>query len=549
MSLKKGKEAWDKVQAALEKMGYTGLRQAQRDCLIPILNGEDTFIVIPTGGGKTLLAAIPALVMEAAVVIFSPLVALMTDQAQQLNKRRVRAGFISSAHTEDQNAIELSDWLDGRTQVLLVAPERLESNSFMAAMRSRKPDLIVLDEAHCLSQWSSTFRPNYAKVGGFIRDISPEVVIAMTATATKEIYEDVEETLGREMRLERHYTPRENLQLSSRRAYNFEEVVSRVASIIKRDPEASTIIYCASVNHVTTMAAELSNNYGIETCYYHGQIKDASEKAMMQDAFMSGRVKVIAATNAFGMGIDKPDIRRIIHADLPLSLEALSQEIGRAGRDGKAAECILFDTDEGRRLQDLLWESSNPSSRLAAALLRLIIRNADTSGVCRLSVEDMVVYLGGDRSVNGALAFFTSLGVIERRQAEQLAEIKLIDKEVKVTPTQARVLEEVDRLGVKTQSGVYKIPLEVLASAVGTTKSGVRTHLTGLQKKGVIDFKPPSRVKETVLTGKKVYEEDLKFLDDRRSDEEKKLNLVRKYAKAADDEKQTFLMNYFHQSW
>lgn len=185
------KNGWEKVPEILTKMGYSDLRPAQKESLKSILSGEDTFCILPTGGGKTLLAAIPAMAFEWPVVIFSPLVALMRDQAKSLNRRGVRAGAISSGQGDVENAMEIQQWINGDTRVLLVAPERMENQQFIGAMQLRKPKMVVVDEAHCVSQWAANFRPNYRKIGEFIEAINPRLVVAMTATATQQIVDDV----------------------------------------------------------------------------------------------------------------------------------------------------------------------------------------------------------------------------------------------------------------------------------------------------------------------------------------------------------------------
>lgn len=541
-------DSWAKVPKALKKMGYASLRPAQEECLKSILGGKDTFVVLPTGGGKTLLAAIPALVLDTPVVIFSPLVALMVDQAYQLNTHRVRAGFISSAHNEDQNSIEVQDWLEEKTKVLLVAPERLKDESFRVVMRYRPPGMVVLDEAHCLSQWSSTFRPEYAKVGDFISEASPKLVLAMTATATKEIYEEVQTVLGRKLALQRHYTPRQNLHLFSHTVGDMWEAMVKVAEMIKSDPGKSTIIYCGSVAHVGQVAGTLSGNFGLDVTYYHGQMTNSSDKLLHQDLFMSGKVPTIVATNAFGMGIDKPDIRRVIHLDPPLSLESLSQEIGRAGRDGKDSECVLFLTPEGQEIQDTLWRASNPTSRTVREVLEYFRSSLDPMGVAHIPVSKIEKALGDDKSVNAAVAFLVSRGIIERRDGAKLATITEVEGRKPKTYAQSLIMDAVHRLGVKNSRGEYNVDIPAVANYVMISKDSVKQHLRNMRSDGTIIYEPPSRTKDTVITGE-LTEEDLKFIDARRKVEEEKLLNVRKYARTPDAEKQDFLTQYFSRAW
>lgn len=544
---KKKEEIWEKAYQELDRMGYKELRPAQGECLDDIFDGLDVFMFLPTGGGKTLLAVLPGLALELPVVIFSPLVALMQDQVTQLGKRRVRAGYISSAHTDGQNAIEMQDWVDGRTQVLLVTPERLNSPEFRAAIEARKPGVVVLDEAHCLSQWSATFRPEYVKVGKFVKDIDPEIVIAMTATATKEIYVDCMRVLGRDMKLEKYYSPRENLHLSSKDGGTFENIIDMVARDLVKDAIGPAIIYCSTVNHVVSMADALSNRYGMQVAYYHGKMTQPHDRAIQQDAFMSGRVNIIVATNAFGMGIDKPDIRHIIHADLPISLEALSQEIGRAGRDGQDSYCTLYDSVDSREMQELLCGSSNPTVDTVEKVLARFKQSRDPHGISHISIESIITDLGGDNSVQSAVTLLISRGVIRRDPPKKIATVKIVAPGAMYTETKAKVLQGVMEVGVE-RDGVYHVRLDSLATKIHMTIDSIKSHLSALRKVKKIEYTPPARTKDTTIL-RELSEEDREFIRKRREQEMRKVMAVRDYIKVPDDKKQDYLTDYFSQSW
>lgn len=542
----KKEEIWERAYKELDRMGYKELRPAQKGCLDDIFDGQNVFIFLPTGGGKTLLAVLPGLALELPIVIFSPLVALMQDQVTQLGKRRVRAGFISSAHTDGQNAIEMQDWVDGRTQVLLVTPERLNSPEFKAAINMRKPGVVVLDEAHCLSQWSSTFRPEYVKIGEFIKEIDPKLVIAMTATATKEIYIDCMRVLGRDMKLEKYYSPRENLHLTSYDGGTFDTIIDMVAREVKKHPDEPTIIYCSTVNHVVSMVEAFSDTYGMQVAYYHGKMTQPYDRAMQQDAFMTGRVKVIVATNAFGMGIDKPDIRHIIHADLPLSLEALSQEVGRAGRDGKDSYCTLYDSVDGRDIQELLCGSSNPSLETVEKTLERFKQSRDPHGISHISIESIINDLE-DSSAQAAVTLLISTGIIRRDPPKKIATVKVVAPGAMYTEVKAKVLQGVMEAGVM-RDDIYYVDLSALSLKLHMTIDSIKKHLSELRKGKKIEYTPPARTKDTIIL-REMTDADREFIEKRREQEMRKVRAVREYAKVADDKKQEFLTNYFSQSW
>lgn len=538
-------ENWKKIPEALEKMGYDALRPAQEACLKSILAGEDTFAVLPTGGGKTLLAALPALVCDMQVIVFSPLISLMADQVYAFNKHNVPASTINSSRGDAENSMALYQWVNGDIKVLLVSPERVKDAAFMRTIASRPPGMVVLDEAHCLSQWSVTFRPDYAEIGKHIEQFHAKYLLAMTATATKQIVEDVVRVMGCEkMRLQFHYQPRHNLKLTSAhdddQSWDYDRLHYQILQWVNEHPDWPTIIYCSTVRHVTDLAAYLSE-CNVEVAYYHGQIKGQAEKAIQQDAFMSGRVNVMVATNAFGMGIDKPDIRRIIHADLPMSLEAIAQETGRAGRDGKDSECIICATSDTLTAQEWLFNNACPGAnpvKFAYNYFNSTMRNGESQATLK-EIEEAF----GDSSTNAAVIFLTSQGVIERFTPPKQGLI-LIHTYQGCTPTQVKILDAVKRIGVLCNNSVYRVSIEALSGLVELTAAKVQTHLRNMQKTKKIDYTPPPRSKTTVIK-RSLTDDDLKLAAYHRKEGERAMWQVRGYAALPDDKKQAYLDAYF----
>lgn len=543
------KEAWSKVPDALAKLGYSELRPAQKACLESILAGEDTFCILPTGGGKTLIAAIPAIVFKWRAVIFSPLVALMRDQVQSFLRRGIRAGSINSSNADVENSTALQAWINGDQQILLVAPEQIKDGPFMNAMRMIKPDMVVLDEAHTMSEWAAGFRPAYNRCGDFVKEMDPKLVIAMTATATKEIVDDVTNILGiPEATIQRHYYPRQNLQLSSRTIMDVNNAHLDMLSVL-RSTTGSAIVYCSSVKHVTELY-EFFTAHGVDCTFYHGQMTNATQKQINQDNFMNGTTRVIVATNAFGMGIDKPDIELIIHADLPGSLEATAQETGRAARDGRTAQCIMYRTEYGEKVQEFLWNMSNPSTDTLKFVHNYLKSTADASGVSYATLEELKIASGDDAAAS-AVGTLVSLGVIGRADAPQVAHVKFANWFTstspiipKTTPQRTKILNAVVSGGVVEDDGWMSCDLAYIIKTAGVAKASVTAALRQLAKDGVIDYEGPKRSKASILMGD-LTEEHLKMADYRRTQESRKLFDVRNYVDTPDEKKQQFLLDYF----
>lgn len=543
------KERWEKVPAALSKLGYKELRDAQIPCVDRLFGGEDTFCILPTSGGKTLIGLMPTLVNEWRTVIFSPLIALMKDQVDGLCKKRVRAGMLNSNQSDTENWQELKDWDDGLTQVLYVAPERIANLQFRNVMRQNPPDFVIVDEAHVMSKDAATFRPAYMACGDFIKDFKPKQVLALTATATKEIVDDVKRILDRpDMVIERHYTPRLNLKLSGSWHTNQTEVWNEVVKLLRKI-KGSAIVYCATVRNVIGLTDYITR-CGIEATFYHGQITQPAVKDANQDAFMSGRVRVMVATNAFGMGIDKADIEGIIHADPPSSVEAIAQETGRAARDGRDAVCHMFTHPDGLRLQQFFWNMENPTPTVLRILMARLKKYQDADGQVFKTVDELLEGIQDD-SAEGAMSYLVSTGVVERtKPTTKVVQIAINEDEFdKLTPKQQALIAAVKDGGVEvdvTHAGnkVYNVDLAYLAAKTNVLPGTVSTTLKKLDKAGFITYVPPFTGKITKIL-RELTQEDMENAQKRRDHEWSKVCDARAYSTVADDKKQQFITEYF----
>ena len=359
----------NKLEALKTYFGYDAFRSAQEQIIDQILSGRDVLAVMPTGAGKSLCYQLPALLMPGITVVVSPLISLMMDQVKALNEAGVHAAYINSSLTENQigKALELA--AAGRYKIIYVAPERLETPRFLDFACHTELSMITVDEAHCISQWGQDFRPSYTRILSFIRQLPVRpVVSAFTATATERVREDILLSLE----LEDPYETvtgfdRENLYFEVRRGRNKKE---QIRKYLEEHREDSGIIYCATRKGVDELYLGLENA-GFAVGRYHAGMSAEARKRSQED-FIYDRIRVMIATNAFGMGIDKSNVRYVIHYNMPQSMENYYQEAGRAGRDGEPAECILYYSPQDTVINRMLLESKESYRDYEAEELRVI---------------------------------------------------------------------------------------------------------------------------------------------------------------------------------
>jgi len=367
-------ENQDKYSILREYFGYREFRGGQAEIIDALTAGRDVLCVMPTGGGKSLCYQIPAMLFPGVTLVISPLISLMQDQVRSLTRAGIRAAYINSSLTPRQYAQVLDLAAAGEYKILYVAPERLSVPEFLAVCAEMEISLIAVDEAHCVSQWGQDFRPHYLRISEFVGSLPRRPVVgAFTATATETVRQDVTRALQLRDPLEiTTGFDRPNLYFGVRKVrprHKNEELLS----ILAGRGEQSGIVYCATRKAVEEVADFLTEQ-GIPAARYHAGLPD-EERRQSQEAFVCDRIPVMVATNAFGMGIDKSNVSYVIHYHMPKDLESYYQEAGRAGRDGEAADCILFYTPGDVRLAQFLIENSEPNPELTSEQAEAVREN------------------------------------------------------------------------------------------------------------------------------------------------------------------------------
>ena len=402
------------VEALRQFFGLTTFRAPQETVVESILSGRDTIVVMPTGGGKSLCYQLPALLLDGVTLVVSPLIALMKDQVDALNARELPAAMINSSLSRREQYAVIDGVRAGRYRLVYVAPERFRDTSFVEAIGACRVAQMAIDEAHCISQWGHDFRPDYMRLGQARKRIGNPPCSAFTATATPEVRQDIVSLL--ELRDPAVFVSgfeRPNLSMQVRTISRQREKLERIRTLVNH--YRTGIVYCATRKSVEKVSGALTAA-GVDHTLYHGGLTD-QRRTEAQERFLQQDTDLVVATNAFGMGIDRADIRFVAHYELPDSVEAYYQEAGRAGRDGHPAICELLFMYADKRIQDFFIEGSNPDADLVKTVYGRLRNAAEETGDINLTVDELTASLPGrpnPMAVSTAMGLLRRAGLIER---------------------------------------------------------------------------------------------------------------------------------------
>ena len=549
----------NKYQEILKQYwGYDSFRDLQEEIITSIGEGKDTLGLMPTGGGKSITFQVPALAQEGICIVITPLIALMKDQVQNLRKREIKALAIYSGMTRQEILTALENCIFGNYKFLYISPERLDTEIFRTKLRSMKVSMITVDESHCISQWGYDFRPAYLKIAE-IRELLPEVpVLALTATATPEVVTDIQARLKfREGNVFRMSFERKNLAYIVRKTDNKTKEILYILQRIS----GSAIIYVRNRRR-TKEITELLMNEGITADFYHAGL-DNAVKDLRQKRWQSGEVRVMVATNAFGMGIDKPDVRIVLHLDLPDSPEAYFQEAGRAGRDGeKAYAVILYSKSDKTTLHKRMVDTFPDKEYILNVYEHLqyyyqmamgdgfqCIREFNLEEFCRKFKYFPV-------PVDSALKILTQAGYLEYTDEQDNSSRILFTirrDELYKLREMGKEAEALIQSILRSYTGVFTdyayISEESLAIRTGLTRQQIYNILVTLTKRRIVDYIPRKKTPYIIYTRERL---ELRFLhippsvyEERKARYEARIKAMEEYVTTENICRSRMLLRYF----
>lgn len=538
--------------------GYDNFRGIQEDIIQSIGSGRDTLGLMPTGGGKSITFQVPAMAKDGLCIVITPLIALMKDQVRNLRDRGIKAIAIYSGMTREEIIIALENCIFGNYKFLYISPERLDTEIFRIKLRSMKVSMITVDESHCISQWGYDFRPAYLKISE-IRNLLPDVpVLALTATATPEVVKDIQQRLAfKEENVFRMSFERKNLAYIVRRTESKQEELLHILKHV----EGSAIVYAHNRKR-TKEYAQLLNEKGITATFYHAGLSNDT-KDQRQKSWVKGETRVMVATNAFGMGIDKPDVRLVVHVDTPDSPEAYFQEAGRGGRDGKKAYAVLLYSKSDRatlkkRIADTfpekdyirtVYEHLNYYYQMAMGDGLGCTREFNIDEFCRNFKHFPI-------QVDSALKILTRAGYLEytdEQDNNSRLMFTLTKEELYRIHETSPETEKLINIILRSYTGVFTeyayINEETLSLRAGMTRQQVYDTLISLTRRRILHYIPGKKTPYIIYTRERQEADRLVFTkevyEDRKESFIHRIGAMTEYAETDDKCRSRMLLLYF----
>ena len=513
--MKNNKEKQQLLELLKIHYGFVSFWPGQEKTIDNILAGKSTVVIMPTGGGKSLCYQLSALVLDGVTIVISPLIALMKDQVDSLSKIGIPATFINSSLTAAETYKRLEAVKKNQYKLLYIAPERFYNAEFVKALNNISVGLFAVDEAHCISQWGHDFRPSYLKLRDAINYVGSPPTMALTATATPEVRQDIIVQLGlSNPELVITGFTRPNLQFGVIHA-NEAHKSQFALDVISNVPDKSGIVYVGTRARADTLAQYLLEN-NIEAVVYHAGM-EAPDRKWVQENFMSGKAKVIVATNAFGLGIDKPDIRFVIHYDMPGTVEAYYQEAGRAGRDGQPSFCLMLYNSRDRRLQEFFIKGDNPPPEIILEVYEILEGyKSEIVLITYAELADMVSESVPEMAIGTCLKVLERAGVIARsHERNNSAYLKLLKDFNYIMDTfgfrAKRQIELFNKLYARFEQELksgWQVNFEEVAGILKVKKDTILRLIRKLADKGLVEYQPPFRGTEIKIL-KRIKKEEV----------------------------------------